>query len=514
MSRNQKNNGRRDFLKGTALATGALVTQSWRSENTISQKEDLPLRNEENASYLAFFDPVEGPVPNPGMGVSGYVYSDHMYKAFSNEERNRVIKLPPLELDRQSFERFVNLPCIDNLYIRYDWKDVQKQRGKLFIPDAWKWLLEASEKTGKRWSFRVMNCNKESMTPNSLPDFLQGKLKMVSYWNGTDSRGPETKYFPEYSEDYLNYWGELVAMLGEEFDNHPLLEYADISGYGFWGEMHHFAQYKPNELQKNYQPGIPEQVEAIIDRLIKDHLKAFPKTPAVLNLHAAEYKAGIRAFEEGLCWPRRDSFEWGFSTTEVRVAQGLMPGSAMVWEVLRPGMTFSKDSEIKPDSLFPIPQRYFDISANYASMGFNPWDAIWASENCQSIYQLLQQKIGYRLRPSIVWHRKLHNKTEIALGLRNDGCVAPPGQITIEALFENGKKAELKLPLGEPAPGAMKIYTLPFHGDISDFESEKKVELTMKLQMKGKSAPVQWAVKNSLSDNNLSLKIPLKTYTF
>lgn len=32
----------------------------------------------ERAIHLDYFDPAVGKVPNPGMGVQGYVYSDHM----------------------------------------------------------------------------------------------------------------------------------------------------------------------------------------------------------------------------------------------------------------------------------------------------------------------------------------------------------------------------------------------------------------------------------------------------
>jgi hypothetical protein len=32
-----------------------------------------------NADHHGYFDPAEGPVPNPGMGISGYVVSDHMH---------------------------------------------------------------------------------------------------------------------------------------------------------------------------------------------------------------------------------------------------------------------------------------------------------------------------------------------------------------------------------------------------------------------------------------------------
>ena len=105
---------------------------------------------------------------------------------------------------------------------------------------------------------------------------------MIPYWHADNVPGPRPKFFPEYSAEYLNWWGEFVALLGEEFDNHPLLEYVDISGYGFLGEMHHFARYKPNGPVINYQPGSPERVEAIVERLIHDHLGAFPKTPAAL----------------------------------------------------------------------------------------------------------------------------------------------------------------------------------------------------------------------------------------
>jgi hypothetical protein len=505
-------NGRRSFLKGAALATGALTLQGWCYEGSENPVSELPLRNEESATYLAFYDPAEGHVPNPGMGVSGYVHSDHMYKAYTIEEAERAKKLPMLELDRYTFNRLVELPYIDNLYLRYEWKDMQKERGKLTIPDGWKWTLEAAEMKGKRWSFRIMNFMKGSMSPNGLPDFLQGKFKMIPYWGDSESRGTQPKYFPEYSEDYLKYWGELNDMLGAAYDNHPLLEYVDISGFGFWGEMHHYAQFAPNAPQINYQPGTPEQVEAIIDRLIKDHLKAYPKTPAVLNLHAAEYKAGLRAFEQGLCWPRRDSFKYGFSTTEVQIAQGLMPGSGMVWEIIRPGIYCPIDSEDSSKKLYTIPQRYFDIASNYVAMGFNPWDAIWAHENCKNAYKFIEQNIGYRVRPSIIWRRKLHDKNELVLGLRNDGCVAIPGQVTIQALYSNGKKCEVKLPVGEPAPGKMKLYALPMLADSSDFESDKIAELTMKIQMKGKSAPVQWAVKDWQSVNKYVLKVPLRKF--
>ncbi len=467
-------------------------------------------REGEDAVYMGFFDPVEGPVPNPGMGVSAYVHSDHMYRGYPGQDLDERKKKPPLPVDRASFDRLIQLPYVDNLYLRYEWKDMQKKRGKLEIPEAWKWTLEASEKQGKRWSFRIMNSMKGSMSENSLPDFLQGKLKMIPYWNDGGSRGPNPKYFPAFSDEYLDYWGEFVNLLGEAFDDHPLLEYADVSGYGFWGEFHHYAQYAPGASTTNYQPGTPERVEHIIERLIRDHLAAFPNTPAVLNIHAGDYESGEQAFREGQVWARRDSFRYNFSTSEVRMAQGLTPGTGMVWEILRPGLYCPVDEDMPTKEFYQLPQRYFDIAAHYVAMGFNLWDAIWAHEHCIKTYQIIEQQIGYRIRPSIIWRRKLHGNDEIVLGLRNDGCAGPPGQLTIKAGFPDGREITTRLPMGEPAPGAMKLYGLPLFADANMYLQDTPIELILTLQMRGKIMPVRWAVPEWQAKDPFVLKVPFR----
>ena len=131
---------------------------------------------------------------------------------------------------------------------------------------------------------------------------------MIPYWHYDNVPGPRPKYFSAYDDAYLGWWEEFLHLLGEEFDGHPLLEYADISGYGFWGEGHHYAMYSPEGRVANYQPGGVDEVEAIAARLVRNHLEAFPKTPAVLNIHMLEYEAGRAACERDGLWLRRDSF--------------------------------------------------------------------------------------------------------------------------------------------------------------------------------------------------------------
>ncbi len=504
--------GRRDFFKRTALAASVVVIPGWVTSNQSGSDKELVRRFDEKAIHLAYFDPAEGAVPNPGMGINGYTLTDHMHVGYTETEWNRTQGLPPMPLEKATFDKMLKLPYVDNLYIRVEWRDIQKQQGKLEFPDVWNWVLEAAEKYGKHWSFRIMNCSPHSMAKYGVPDFLKDKLKMIPYWHNDNVPGPKPKFFPEYSDEYLKWWGESLSLLGEKFDDHPLLDYVDLSGYGFWGEMHHFARYSSDGPVINYQPGTPERIEVIVDRLISDHLAAFPKTPAALGLHITDYKAGLRAFEEGLCWARRDSFQTDFSTVETHLAQGLKPGSAMLWETILPNIHCPADKlKSKEYILYPNLPRYFDISCHYAAVGFNPWDTIWAHEHNLSTYEQIAQKIGYRIRPSIVWRRKIKNDPEeIVLGLMNDGCSAPPGQVTIHAKFPDGSKKSIVLPVGEPAPGAMKIYPIEFPASALAAGSEKLIELTSSIQIKGKKSPVQWAVKNSMSEDRFTLKVPIK----
>ena len=127
-------------------------------------------------------------------------------------------------------------------------------------------------------------------------------------------------------------------------------------------------------------------------------------------------------------------------------------------------------------------------------------------------YQMIEQQVGYRLRPSIVWRRRIRQgANEIVLGLRNDGCSAPPGQLTITARFPDGSESTALLPKGEPTPGALKMYALPLVGDAKKYGPDPTVHLSLEIQIKGKRLPVQWAVKNGEAADPFVLKVPLKT---
>jgi hypothetical protein len=491
---------RRSFLRNS-LAISAAAT-AYPLLSASNKKAGTPavdwLRNDEKAQRIAFFEPARGAVRNPGMGISAFVHSDHMEP---NQGSNELLKL-----DKPTFDRFAALPYNDNLYMRYEWRDVQKDRSKLSLPDGWKWTLEAVEKLGKRWSFRIMNFMPQSTSRNGLPEFLQGKLKMIPYWHREITYGQEPYFHPEYSEDYLKYWDELNYLLGEAFDDHPLLDFVDVSGFGLWGEGHHYYAEEDNGRQWNHPQGSPDRLEYINNRIIEGHLKAFPKTPGALNVHIAEFECGLKAFQEGRVWARRDSFQEVIRTQEIAIAQGLQPGTGGVWEQmsLRPDNTasFPNDEEFDSDEPFLLPGRYFDIGAHFVGIGFSPWVNMWAHENCSKTLEYIAQNIGYRIRPAIIWKRQLRGREELVLGLRNDGSSAPPGTIRITADFSGHASEQIELPVGEPVPGKMQMYAIPMPGSM--WTNQGEVSLSMQIMMKGKIADVQWAArkKSPQQDNN------------
>lgn len=460
------------------------------------------------ANHLGYFDPAKGAVPNPGMGIMGYVLTDHMHVGYTDEEWLRTEKEPPRSLDRATFQQMVDLPYVDHLYIRVEWRDVQKQKGKLNLPDEWKWMLDCVEQRGKAWSFRIMPYSPHSIYPSGLPEFVQNRCEMKPYWRRQFDNGP--KYYPAYTDAYLDHWQELVGLLGEAFDHHPLLEFVDVSGFGFWGEFHHWASHRgPDSPHENYEP---ENSAEVIHRLIRDHLSAFPKTPAALSLHAGEYRPVLDAFERGLCWSRRDSFMTNYSPGEAMLSQGLAPGIGMVWEVIRPGCSCPTDGiPVKPGR-YPLPQRYFDIQAHYAAMGFNPWDMIWAHEHCRAMLETLAQHLGYRIRPAVIWKHHVGNgEPEIVLGLRNDGCSPVPGILGLTAEFSNGHQVQFDLPPGEPVPGRMYYAAVPCDKRaLKGFNGT--VRFTLAVRMKGKTRAVQWAIATSDRSQRQSIEVPFECY--
>ena len=453
--------------------------------------------------HLDYFDPSTNYVPNPGMGIQGYVFSDHMHYGYNKEEFSfGEHNAPNEQLSRHTFERMMRLPYCDNLYFRVDWNKIQKEPGKLHITEEWEWLLDETRRNGRRWSLRIMNASRHNAETSSVPEFLNDKLEMVGY-QSTYNFGPKVKYYPAYTAEYFKWWGELTELLAERFDNDPMLEFVDISGYGIWGEGHHYGCLLNADKNANNHA---ENADEAISTIISQYERAFVHTPIAMTLHFMDYTPGMAVVKDTNHWLRRDSFQPFSSIWEYDAMADHVPGRAVIWETLLPMMPMSPPIFTRDR----VPQRILDMGAHYIAMGFNPWDAIIDHRYFMKTYEQINRHVGYRIRPSIIWRRINENGGhELVLVLVNDGCVAPPGTIKLTAEFPAGQQTSLLLPPGEPVPGSKTRYTLLMPVELWKSGVGEVVKFRLSLKIKGKEAPVCWAVGNHL-DDPFALDTPLR----
>lgn len=457
----------------------------------------------EHGIHLGYFDPATGHVPNPGMGVQGYAFSDHMHHGFTQAEWQRTERTDPnRELPRRLLEEMVALPYVDNVYFRVDWNRVQDQPGKLTLPREWEWMLEAVEKHGKRWSFRIMNASRHAPGAHSLPTFLADRLPTHSYANEY-AFGPAVRRYPAYTQEYLRWWRELMALFAERYDDHPLLEFVDVSGFGIWGEGHHYGRHEGAETVENrYPPG----ADTAVERLIADHLEVFSRTPVAMTLHLLDFEAGVAALANPDVWVRRDSFQPFTSTAEYRAMSGRVPGRAAIWETIVPSFTSEQPPLLYTER---TPQRFLDFTAHYAAVGFNPWDVVMAHERRVGLYEALASRLGYRIRPTIVWRRVVAEGQELVVALANDGTADVPGELTLTATFADGRSESVRLPAGRPFPGDRSLYRLPIPASMHDRGSEVDVRLSIDLTIRGRRLPVRWAAAE-VGRDPYRLALPLR----
>ena len=112
----------------------------------------LSSRDAGKVTRVAYFDPSTDYVPNPGMGFVCYAHSDHMEFCHGLGYSHALYLYP----DEKIINRMASLPFCDNIYIRVEWRDVQKEPGKLALIPVWEQVLDICKTQNKTWSFRVM----------------------------------------------------------------------------------------------------------------------------------------------------------------------------------------------------------------------------------------------------------------------------------------------------------------------------------------------------------------------
>ncbi len=361
--------------------------------------------------------------------------------------------------------------------------------------------LEAAEEAGLSWGFRIMQASPSNPPEHLLPDFLAQKLPTHPYINGC-SYGPWPKLLPLYTGDYLKYWAEMLALLGDRFDADPLLEYGDVSGYGLWGEGHHGCEVRPG-VYEDLVLDSPERTEEVIGTLIRGHRAAFPHTPAVVNLVMAEHEPVRRAIREG-CWVRRDSYYRWFEAHHAEAGLLRRGDAAMIFETVMPGMDLedAQDPAFRHTSL-ELPRRMCEYGANYGIVGFNPLDTLYAAHVMPQLFDAFREKVGYRLRPSIVWKvERPDGRQSLALGMVNDGCANPPGNLLFSVRC--GDRECTVSESGARFAGRMVPVEIPLPEGAGD-----RADLSLRLDIQGKVRPVTFAAEDGSGSAPYVLHIQL-----
>lgn len=124
-------------------------------------------------------------------------------------------------------ERF---PGLNHLYLRFDWGDIEKEKG---VYD-WSYIDQIMEEWSKydyRFSMRFV-AYEAGGTPFATPEYV--------YKEG--ARGyalPDGKLEPDYSDPiFLENLERFLEEAGRRFNGHPLIEMVDIGTFGTWGEGH------------------------------------------------------------------------------------------------------------------------------------------------------------------------------------------------------------------------------------------------------------------------------------
>jgi hypothetical protein len=452
-----------------------------------------PEANVPGGEVLMTTTPAQKPVPNYGMGFVTYLCDEVGPPAVEGKGL------------REAIEELAAFSLGDVLYVRLDWRDIQKVPGRLDFPEHWDLAFEMAEKYHKRVAFRI-----QLMSPvieqQSMPDFLLSEVPMVKLGTTAEIGIPgKVHYAPRYDHPaFMKAFREMDTLLAEKYNGHPLVEYVDTCMYGFWGEGHTWP------FEGNPFPDYITAENTFVE-MLEHQIKNWNKTPLVTNTQPDYSHVGnsevldrtIRSYN----WIRTDTIfiensqidalsnrpAWIAATIE----QGLTKGDADSLGIID-GLTRNENiiSHVK------------DVSPNYFSL-WN-WHQI-SKDNLLGYYEKfpgpldrLAMTIGYRVRPSWIWYFTKEGYPGIVLGLVNDGVCGIPGALVLIVQDTDGAfELTGSLDPGYPLPGKVRqaLFMLP------KGVQWKSVQIRAEIEVKGVRRPLAWACSEQLEpDGSLRLR--------
>lgn len=400
----------------------------------------------------------------------------------------------------KSLEDLARLPLGSKLYLRVNWKDVQRTPGRLELCEHWQLAFDLAKRYDKRLGLRVMMSNPDIEGP-ALPAFLAERVPMVDLGEWQNRR----RYEPRYDDPrFQSAFDELIGLLARDYDGHPQVEYVDTAMYGFWGEGHTWP------LERNPFAD-SATAEATFVKMLERQLEQWKKTPLATNTQPDFSKVGNFELLERTVrshnWLRTDTIyieneqiealsnrpAWTGVTVEVPMSDGSAESLH-----LSEGVTLTDN----------VIGHVHDVGACYFSL-WN-WHRIHA-DGIQRYYEQypdalnrLARSIGYRIRPSWVWTYDTGKEAGLILGMVNDGIAGVPGVLRISVRNDAGLLlASGSLDAGYPLPGKVRQAKLA----LPRGTAWQGLRVMGELEVKGQRYPLRWACRQSLNaDGSLTLR--------
>ncbi|MGA8869417.1 MAG: hypothetical protein WB510_20745 [Candidatus Sulfotelmatobacter sp.] len=470
-------------------------------------------------------------IRNYGTGLVGYTW----------EENGPALTVQcSKETLEQAVEKMAALPYVDVLYIRCDWRDVQSSPGKLELSPVWEATFDAAKRHNLGVGFRIQ-LSSPNIQPQklSMPDFLRGKVPVVNIGHkSTEHRSGFDFYEPRYdSPEFQKAFAELNDLMAARFGDHPRLEYMDLMMYGFWGEGH------TNDIPGPFPDYLTAEKTFVY--MAQVQMDVWKKTPLAVNTEPDISRVGNRQVQDMAvragCWLRSDSLamdepiqieelahrpSWLATiledgenrhyvlpeyVAEEKACLSKLPGSMLAF--------VGQDNEVQPSDDYPHKiggpmDRPYRESAGFHALdiGTNYFGLWTEADNIRGYYekypdslQAMEQRLGYRVRPSLIWQRKRYDTMELILGIVNDGVAGVPGVLGIYAETEDGRvKLGGNLDAGQPHAGQIRLASIILPKGMDG----QQIVLRAELETKGVPRPIRWACYEPTNpDGSLTVRL-------
>jgi hypothetical protein len=433
-----------------------------------------------------------------GRGLVGYTWEENGPALAVREGRERL---------EDAIERLASLPFVDVLYIRCDWRDVQSRPGRLDLAPVWAATFDAARRHGQRVAFRVQLSNPEFQPGRlALPDFVRDRVPLVTLKRARP--GPE-RVEPRYDDPrFLDAFRELDALLAAEFDQHPLVEFADLMMYGFWGEGHTSDWASP---LPDYLTG-----ERTFLEITRHQMDTWRRVPLAVNTQPDISGVGNAAVQDaavrGGCWLRSDSVLLD-EPIQVEALANRPPWLATVMEdgyhrhyrtdSSRYGVDAAGVNVIDLGLLHAL-----DLGANYWSLWTEAGNLARYHERHPGGLDALRRRLGYQVRPSWVWQRKRYGRSELVVAFANDGVAGVPGLLRVYAETPDGRvRVGGALDAGHPFAGRLRQASFLLPPGVED----GPIRLRAEIETRGVPRAVRWSCAQPLAPDG-SLELTLKRH--